>query len=86
MPITDSAKKALRQSMRRRAQNLIRKDTYKAALKELEKMIKTDNTKEASKLLAKAYKAIDKASKRRVIKRNKASRLKSHAAKLLTKK
>ncbi len=86
MPITQSAKKALRQSKRRRVRNLKRADTYKSAVKELVKMAKTGDLKEASKLLAKAYKAIDKAAKTGVIKKNKASRLKSSAAKLLIKK
>ena len=86
MPITQSAKKALRQSIRRRARNSKRADSYKSAVKELVKVTKTGDMKEASKLLAKTYKAIDKAAKTGVIKKNKASRLKSSAAKLLTKK
>lgn len=86
MPITASAKKALRQSTRRRARNSKRADSYKSAIKELVKVAKTADMKEASKLLAKAYKAIDKAAKTGVIKKNKAARLKSSAAKLLIKK
>ena len=86
MPITASAKKALRQSVRRRAQNLKRSNAYKNAFKELEKVAKAGPTKEAQALLAKAYKAIDKAAKTGVIKKNKAARLKSASAKLLAKK
>lgn len=85
MPITASAKKALRQSVRRRTRNLMRSNTYKSAVKELQKMAKT-GTKEVEKLLAKTYKAIDKAAKTGVIKKNKAARLKSSAAKLLATK
>jgi small subunit ribosomal protein S20 len=86
VPITASAKKALRQSIRRRARNLTRSNAYKSAAKELAKVAKVSDIKEVSKLLAKAYKAIDKAAKTGVIKKNKAARLKSSAAKLLIRK
>lgn len=42
--------------------------------------------KEAQNQLAKVYQAIDKSTKTGVIKKNKAARLKSSAAKLLAKK
>ena len=83
MPITQSAKKALRQSIRRRTHNLKRSSAYKLAAKELAKVAKAGDIKEVSKLLAKVYKAIDKVAKTGVIKKNKAARLKSSAAKLL---
>jgi len=83
MPITASAKKALRQSVRRRVCNLTRSNAYKTAVKELKKIVSSGQIKEAQKLLAKAYKSIDKAAKTGVIKKNKAARLKSAAAKLL---
>ena len=84
MPITQSAKKALRQSIRRRARNLKRSETYKSAVKHLKKLAATSK-EEAKKLLPKAYKAIDKAAKIGIIKKNKAARLKSGVAKLLAK-
>ena len=86
MPITQSAKKALRQSLRRKARNLRRADTYKINIKQLKKLAADNQTKEAQNLLPKVYKAIDKAAKTGVIKKNKAARLKSAAAKLLAKK
>lgn len=89
MPITASAKKALRQSIRRKARNLTRSNAYKSAIKELKKLAsagQTDHTEEAKKLISKAYQAIDKAAKTGVIKRNKASRLKSSVTKLFAKK
>ena len=86
MPITQSAKKALRQSVRRRVRNLSRANAYKSAMKELKKLTLAGQTKEAQKLLSKVYKSIDKAAKTGVIKKNKASRLKSSASKLLAKK
>lgn len=86
MPITASAKKALRQSLRRRARNLRQVNNYKANLKQFKKLAAAGQIKEAEKLLPKVYKALDKAAKTGVIKKNKAARLKSSAAKLLAKK
>jgi len=85
MPITASAKKALRQSLRRKVRNLRRKNAYKTALKELSKFASTGNKKEAEKLLPKVYKSLDKAAKTNVIAKNKASRLKSKAQRLIQK-
>ncbi len=83
MPITKSAKKALRQSHRRRAQNLIKKEAYKRLVKEIKKHVTSGKMKEAEKLLPQLYKALDKAAKTNVIKKNKAARLKSRLTKLL---
>jgi small subunit ribosomal protein S20 len=77
MPITQSAKKALRQSLRRRAKNLVKKEAYKTAIKNFKKSPSAEN-------LSRLYKALDKAAKTNVIKKNKASRLKSRISKLLT--
>ena len=84
MPITASAKKALRQSIKRRARNLKRTNVYKTAVKEFKKIAPT-NKEEAKKLMSKTYKAIDKAAKTGVIKKNKAARLKSNVARFLAK-
>jgi len=86
MPITRSAKKALRQSIRRRAQNLKRKEAYKSGIKEIRRMIAGNNFNQAKNLLPKIYKALDKAAKTRVIAKNKASRLKSRLARSLFQK
>ena len=85
MPITKSAKKALRQSLTRKARNLRRKNNYKNNLKELKNLASAGKNDEAKKLLPKVYKALDKAAKTNVIAKNKAARLKSSAAKLLQK-
>jgi len=46
MPITTSAKKALRQSHRRHARNLIKKEAYKRAVRKIKKSVaKNDLTK-----------------------------------------
>ena len=70
MPITKSAKKALRQSIRRRARNLIYKDKIKALIKEVRKLVSQKKIKEAKDLLPQVYKALDKAAKVGVIKKN----------------
>lgn len=82
MPITHSAKKALRQSLRRRVKNLKRKDAYKHAVKEIRKFVSAGKKEEAQKFLPQLYKTLDKAAKTNVIKKNKASRLKSRLTKL----
>lgn len=85
MPITRSAKKALRQSFRRRARNLIKKEAYKRLVRDVKKLSAEGKKEEAQKLLPKLYKTLDKASKTNVIKKNKASRLKSRLTKLIGK-
>ena len=77
MPITKSAEKALRQSVKRRTLNLKKKTKYKAAVKEFKKSITAKDFKKAQSLLPKVYKALDKAAKTNVIKKGKSSRLKS---------
>ncbi|MDP1689295.1 MAG: 30S ribosomal protein S20 [bacterium] len=77
MPITKSAKKALRQSVRRRTQNNLKKETYKKEVKNFRKLILAKNINDAKALLPKVFKALDKAAKTNVIKKGKADRLKS---------
>ncbi len=85
MPITASAKKALRQSKKRRIGNLRRIKSYRETVKEFRKLIKAQDFGSAKKLLPKVYKSLDKAAKSGVIKKNKASRLKSRTSVLLHK-
>jgi small subunit ribosomal protein S20 len=82
MPIKKSAKKALRQSKRRQVRNLKRKTAAKGVVKKIKKLIAAKKIKEAEKLVPLAYKAIDKSAKTGVIKKNAASRKKSHLIKL----
>jgi len=85
MPITSSAKKALRQNVRRRARNVSRTDAYKTAVKYYKKLIAAKKLDEAKTELTKVYQALDKAAKAGAIKKNKASRLKSRLAQLSAK-
>ena len=79
MAITKSAKKAQRASLKKHVFNVRRKRALTDATKAVKKLITTD-TKAAGTALATAYKAIDKAAKRGVIKKNTASRKKSRLA------
>jgi small subunit ribosomal protein S20 len=86
MPITTSAKKALRSSKRKRVFNLKRKEAMNKTIKEYKKLVSLGDTKAAEKLLPKLQQAIDKAEKKGVIKKNTASRKKSRLMKKLAKK
>ena len=84
MPNTRSASKAYRQSVKRRARNLSRRVAYKDIVKEFRKTAIVD-AKKAAGMMAELQQQLDKAAKTGVIKKNKAARLKSKAAKLLAK-
>jgi small subunit ribosomal protein S20 len=77
MPITKGAQKAHRRSERKRVFNVRRKSAMKDVTKEVQKAVVAGDTKKAEELMPKAYKAIDKAAKRGVIKENTAARKKS---------
>ena len=79
MRILTSAKKALRNSERKRVINRRVKSQVKTYC---DKVKKTADVKDANK----AYSAIDKAVKKNLIHRNKAARLKSQVAKKDAKK
>jgi small subunit ribosomal protein S20 len=83
MPITSSAKKALRQNLRRRAMNRKRKDSLTRAIKEYKKLVAAKRAPDAAQSLPRVYKVIDKIAKAGTIKKNKASRLKSRLAREL---
>jgi len=83
MPITKSAKKALRQSLKRKKGNAIYKEKIKSLLKEARTLISQKKIDDAKKLLPKIYQALDKAAKVGVIKKNTASRKKMRFADLL---
>ncbi len=86
MAITKGAKKAHRSSLNKRVFNIRRKGDMSDAVKEVRKMIIAGDKEGAEKLLPAAFKAIDKASKRGVIKDNTASRKKSRLAVAINKK
>ena len=79
MPVTKSAKKALRRDQRREVIN-------QRIRRQLKQILKQARAKPTKKLLSQAAKTIDRAAKKKVIHPNKAARLKSRLAKLARKK
>ena len=86
MAIIKSAKRAIRVSARHRVYNLRRMDTMRDEVKSVKKLVAAKDIAGAEKSIAQVYKAIDKAAKRGVIKKNTASRLKSRLSKKLVTK
>jgi small subunit ribosomal protein S20 len=91
MPTIKSAKKALRQNIKKHKVNLKTKNKMKKIIKDLNSLsrkleksaekITDENIKEIQDGLKMAYKAIDKTAKKKIIKKNTASRKKSKLAK-----
>lgn len=77
MPITNSAKKALRQNRKRRLHNLTYRDNIKSLMKKGLLFAHEGKQDELKGLLPSIYKALDKAVKVGVIKKNTAARRKS---------
>jgi len=81
MPIIKSAKKDLKQSKERQKRNNYKRKKIKKLVKQAQGLIAENKTKEAKELLPQIYKALDKAAKTGVIKKNTSSRKKSRIAK-----
>jgi small subunit ribosomal protein S20 len=77
MPITKGAIKTHRSSERKRVYNTRNKNAMKEVVKKVQKAVTGGDAKTAKELLPKAYKAIDKAAKKGIIKGNTAARKKS---------
>lgn len=73
MPILKSALKKLRSDRRRTRENLKLKLAYKQA-------VKLARAKKSAAALTKAFRALDRAAKKKIIHKNKAGRLKSRLA------
>lgn len=78
MPVTTSAIRALRKDLRRKKIN-------KKVRLQIKKAVKFARLKPSKKNIQLAYSVLAKAAKKKVIHKNKASRLKSKLAKLLKK-
>lgn len=83
MPNIQAAKKEVKASSRRRLFNDRRRRAMRKIIKEIRELVSAGNKKEATDKMPLAYKAIDKAAKRGVIKANAASRTKSRLSKLV---
>ncbi len=82
MPITKSAKKALRGSKTKKAANDRNKKAVKDITKNIENLVKDGKKAEAKKMLPKAYAAIDKALKKGIFKKNNAARQKARLSRI----
>ena len=85
MAVTKGAKKSHEASLRKRVFNERRKRVMKGVIKDVKDLVKKKDAKGAEELLSKAYKAIDKATKKGIIKKNNASRKKSRLVKSIRK-
>jgi len=85
MPITKSAKKALRQSEARRVRNIKKRKGLKDLLKKVRLLIFGKKAKEAKELMPEVQKILDKSAKTNLIKENKARRIKSRMEKAIVK-
>ncbi len=79
MPVTKTAKRALRSSKRKQDVNKAFVTRFEVAIREAKKSKTGDAIRKASSLA-------DKAAKKNIIHKNKASRIKSRLSKLLPKK
>ena len=77
MPITKSAKKALRKSVKNRGRNLKRKAALGKVVKTFTRLIKAKKLDEAKNYFPQVQKALDKAAKVGILKENTTARKKS---------
>ncbi|MBU6370645.1 MAG: 30S ribosomal protein S20 [Patescibacteria group bacterium] len=83
MPITSSAKKALRVARRKGIFNAKRETAIDRETRLIKKLVKEGKAKDAAAALPQAYQAIDKAVKVKFWKKNTAARAKSKLARLV---
>lgn len=82
-PITKSAKRSLRKGLKRKTKNSQGKDELKKLLKKEKDLVGQKKIKEAKELLPQVYKALDKAVKTGLIKKNTAARKKARLARTI---
>ena len=83
MPIKKAAWKHLHQTKKRTVHNKKMKDSLKSLVKKTRQALGLKDKNKAVEALKKAVKALDKAAQKKLIKKNKASRLKSRLTKQL---
>jgi len=85
MPITTSAKKALRGSKRKQVFNSRKKDQVYKTVKKFKKLVAAKSVAEAEKMFPQIQKVLDKAAKTGLIKKNAAARKKARLSKMVVK-
>lgn len=83
MPIIQAAKKYMRVTKRKTIQNKKVKGAFKNAIKSTREAVAANNIEDAQKWLKVAQKTIDKATQKKIIKKNTAARKKSRLNKLV---
>jgi len=84
MPKIKSAKKALRQSIRRRKRNLAKTKIIRQTIIQYKKLLAAADTEKAREAIPGLYKILDKAAKTKLFKKNKTRRLKSRLSSKLS--
>jgi len=82
MPIIKSAKKRVKITEKKTAQNREWKDRLKNAIKDMEKAVEAGDKEAAAEQLKETKKVIDKAVSRNIIHKNNAARKKSRLTKM----
>ena len=85
MPITKSAKKALRASKTKRGFNMVKKELINKAVKQVRKLLADKKVKEALAMMPQVQKILDKSVKTGLLKKNTASRKKSRISAMIKK-
>jgi len=85
MPNSISAKKSLRQSLKRRARNRGQRSALRTSVKRVREAVASGETEQAASLLTAATRKLDQAAAKNLIHANKAARTKSRLAKLVNK-
>ncbi len=85
MPITRSAKKAIRGGARKQVYNIRRKKAFEEVTREIRSLVKAGKVADAKALIPKAQQALDKAAKGNTLKDNTAARKKSRIVALVKK-
>jgi small subunit ribosomal protein S20 len=85
MPITQSAKKALRGSQKKRGFNIKKKELLGKAVKQVKKLVAEKKYTEAKALMPQVQKIIDKSAKTGLLKKNTASRKKARISAMIQK-
>ena len=85
MPITTSAKKALRGSKRKKQFNIAKKELLNKTIKKVKKLVSEKKTKEVFAMMPEVQKIIDKSVKTGLIKKNAAARKKSRIVAMIKK-
>ena len=83
MPITTSAKKALRGSQKKRGFNIAKKEQLNKVIKKVKKLVAEKKTKGALAVMPEVQKILDKSVKTGLIKKNTASRKKSRISAMI---